>query len=154
MDDYVSKPVKPEELGEVLGRLLSKADAGFKGVATPPRETSPPVDVERLHLALGDEPEEVADILELYMAQMSESLQKLALAIESGNAGEVNLISHNCAGVSANCGMVALVRPLRELERMGCENQLEGAATLSARVGQEFARVRTFLEEHLHQPAV
>ncbi len=154
MNDYVSKPVKPEELGEVLGRLLSKADAGSEDVATPPQEASPPVDMERLHLALGDEPEEVADILDVYMTQMSESLQKLAFAIESGNAGEVNLISHNCAGVSANCGMVALVGPLRELEHMGRENQLEGATTLSARVGQEFARVRTFLGENLHQPAV
>jgi HPt (histidine-containing phosphotransfer) domain-containing protein len=110
--------------------------------------------MERLHLALGDEPEELADILDVYLVQMSESLEKLAFAIESGNAGEVNSISHNCAGVSVNCGMVALVGPLRELERMGCENQLEGAAALGARVGKEFSRVRTFLEENLHQAAV
>jgi signal transduction histidine kinase/DNA-binding response OmpR family regulator len=145
MDDYVSKPVKPEELGEVLGRLLSKGDAGFKEAAAIPQRTSAPVDMERLHLALGDEPEELADILDAYMAQMSESLGKLAFAIESGNAGEVSSISHNCAGVSANCGIVALVEPLRELECMGRENNLEGAAALSRRVGQEFSRVRAFL---------
>jgi signal transduction histidine kinase/CheY-like chemotaxis protein len=153
MDDYVSKPVKPEELGAVLGRLLSKGDAGFKEDAVTPQQTSPPVDMERLLLALGDEPEELAGILDAYFAQMSESLGKLALAIESGNAREVNSISHNCAGVSANCGIVALVEPLRELERRGRENELEGAAALSARVGKEFSRVRTFLEENLHPAA-
>jgi signal transduction histidine kinase/CheY-like chemotaxis protein len=154
MDDYVSKPVKPEELGEVLGRLLSGADADFTEAAAAPQETPPPVDLERLHLALGDDPAELADILELYLAQMSESLGKLALAIESGSAGEVNLIAHNCAGVSANCGVVALVGPLRELERMGSENRLEGADALGERVGREFARVRSFLEESLHPAAV
>ena len=154
MDDYVSKPVKPEELGEVLGRLLSKGEAVFKeAAAAAPQQTSPPVDMERLHLALGDEPEELADILDAYLTQMSESLGKLALAIESGDAAEVNSISHNCAGVSANCGIVALVEPLRELERMGRESRLEGAAALSGRVGKEFSRVRTFLEENLHQAA-
>ncbi|HEX9918316.1 MAG TPA: response regulator, partial [Pyrinomonadaceae bacterium] len=33
MDDYVSKPVRPEELGEVLERLLSKGGAGLKDAA-------------------------------------------------------------------------------------------------------------------------
>ncbi len=154
MDDYVSKPVKPDELGEVLGRLLSGDDAGLTEATATPQETSPPVDIKRLDLALGDDPEDLADILDVYLAQMSESLEKLTLAIESGNAGEVNSISHNCAGVSANCGMVALVGPLRELERMGGENRLEGAAILGERVGREFARVRSFLEENLYPAAV
>jgi signal transduction histidine kinase/DNA-binding response OmpR family regulator len=154
MDDYVSKPVKPEELAEVLGRLLSKGDAGVDDAAATPQAAPPPVDMERLCLALGDDPEELADILDVYLAQMSESLEKLALAIASGDAREVNLISHNCAGVSANCGMVALVEPLRELERIGYENQLEGAATLRAQVGREFARVKTALAENLHHMAV
>jgi CheY-like chemotaxis protein len=155
MDDYVSKPVKPEDLGEVLGRLLSQGGAGVKDVAAATvQATAPPVDMERLHLALGDEPADLDDILEVYLAQMSESLEKLALAIESGDAGEVNSIAHNCAGVSANCGMVALVEPLRELERMGREDRLGGAAALGARVGTEFARARTFLEENLQQAAV
>ena len=37
------------------------------------------------------------------------------------------MIAHNCAGTSANCGMVAVVDHFRELERMGRENQLTGA---------------------------
>jgi len=152
MDDYVSKPVKPEELAEVLGRWLSKGVAGVEEAAA--SESSPPVDMERLRLALGDEPEEFAEVLDVYMSQMSESLEKLARAVASGDAREVGLIAHNCAGVSANCGVVALVGPLRELERMGREGRLEGAGGLSAEVSKELARVKTALAGALHQTAV
>jgi CheY-like chemotaxis protein len=153
MDDYVSKPVKPEELGEVLGRWLSKGGAGAEEAATTP-QSPPPVDMERLHLALGDDPEELAEVLDVYLTQMSESLGKLASAAESGDDRDVRLIAHNCAGVSANCGMVALVGPLRELERMGREGRLEGAAALTARVCTEFAQVKMALAENLHHAAV
>jgi two-component system sensor histidine kinase/response regulator len=152
MDDYVSKPVKPEELGEVLGRWLSKGGADVGEEAAAPESPSP-VNMERLYLALGDDPEELAEVLDIYLAQMSESLEKLASAVESGDARDVRSIAHNCAGVSANCGMVALVGPLRELERMGREGRLEGAAALGAQVGKEFARVQTALALNLPHAA-
>jgi len=43
------------------------------------------------------------------------------------------------------------VGPLRELERMGREGRLTGAAELCAQVGSEFERVRLFLRENLMQ---
>ncbi|MBC7932629.1 MAG: PAS domain S-box protein [Rubrivivax sp.] len=158
MDDYVSKPVKPDELGAVLQKYLSDArenESGDEaGDDAASQEISPPVNLERLYLMMGDDPEELADILGVYLEQMTESLKKLDAAIGSGNADEVNLIGHNCAGVSATCGMDALVAPLRELERMGHAGGLEGAAALSAHVGREFGRVRLFLQENLEQVAV
>jgi hypothetical protein len=50
--------------------------------------------------------------------------------------------------------MTAMVSPLRELERMGREKQLFGAAVLSAQVCTEFERVKLFLEEHLQTVAI
>jgi HPt (histidine-containing phosphotransfer) domain-containing protein len=100
-----------------------------------------------LHQALGDDPDEVSEILDVYREQMAESLIKLDAAIAGDNAEEINLIAHNCAGTSANCGMIALVNPFHELERMSRENQLMGAADLSAVVTLEFERVKLFLAE-------
>ncbi|MET0623874.1 MAG: response regulator [Pyrinomonadaceae bacterium] len=147
MDDYISKPVRPEELAAVLERLLADDAACAEPARATPEEISPPVDVERLHQAMGHDPEEVADILGVYLDQMSDSLEKLNNAVESGDAVEVELIAHNCVGVSATCGMSAVVGPLRELERMGRENRLAGAGRLGAQVGREYERVRLFLQE-------
>ena len=154
MDDYISKPVKPEELREVLRRLLANPDNNKKVDRAETSEGSPPVDMERLYQALGTELTELQAILDIYLEQMPLSLEKLRSAIEVGNANEVNLIAHNCSGTSANCGMTALVSPLQELERMGRENQLAGAGTLREQVCREFERVKVFLEEQLQTVAV
>jgi CheY-like chemotaxis protein/HPt (histidine-containing phosphotransfer) domain-containing protein len=155
MDDYVSKPVRPEELAAVLERLLADAAAAcVEPPAAMPEESSPPVDLKRLHQAMGDDPEELADILGVYLEQMSESLGRLSAAVAAGDADEVELIAHNCVGVSANCGMSAVVGPLRELERLACENQLAEAGAVGAQVGREYERVRLFLQERFGHAVV
>jgi PAS domain S-box-containing protein len=154
MDDYLSKPVKLEELEKVLANWLTVSSALTEEASTLrklEKDETPPVDMERLYLAMGEEPEEVQEILDIYLEQMEDSLRKLDAAITLGDAGEVGLIAHNCSGVSANCGMVAVVAPLRELERMGREGQLSGAAQRRAEVEKEFGRVKIFLQEQLTQ---
>jgi CheY-like chemotaxis protein len=147
MDDHVTKPVKPEELGRVLERFFAVESQNISTDDVPAKESNPPVDMDRLHQALGDDPEEILEILTIYRDQMTEGLIGLDAAINSGNASEVNMIAHNCAGTSANCGMVAVVDQLRELERMGREQQLSGATSIVARISSEFDRIKLFLNE-------
>jgi CheY-like chemotaxis protein/HPt (histidine-containing phosphotransfer) domain-containing protein len=148
MDDYVSKPVRPEELQTVFERLFAKLQNN-KPSQVVDLEACPPVDLKRLYQALGSEPEEFNEILDLFLEHMPQSLEKMRLAIEAGDANEVHLIAHNGGGTSANCGMTAMVGPLRELERMGREKQLSGAVALRAQVCVEFERVKLFLAAHL-----
>jgi len=147
MDDHITKPVKQEELARVLEIFFTNSSEAVPAAEKSVAETPPPVDLERLHQALGDDPDEVSEILDVYREQMAESLIKLDAAIAGANAEEINLIAHNCAGTSANCGMIALVNPFHELERISRENQLMGAADLSAVVTLEFERVKLFLAE-------
>lgn len=153
MDNHITKPVKQEELGQMLESILSGKDQSdsLSVIAT---ATGPPVDLSRLYEAMGNDLEELHETLDVYLGQMSESLARLDVAVQSGNANDVDLIAHNCAGTNANCGMVAVVEPLRRLERMGRENQLLGADILIERVGKEFERVKCFLAENLEPVAV
>jgi signal transduction histidine kinase/DNA-binding response OmpR family regulator/HPt (histidine-containing phosphotransfer) domain-containing protein len=154
MDDYLSKPVKIEELEKVLVNWLpvySTSTEEADKLEELVKDDSPPVDLERLYQALGDEPEELQEIIGIYLGQMEGDLKKLNTAITAGDPGEIDMIAHNCSGVSANCGMVAVVAPLRELERMGREGQLTGASQLGAEVEREFRRIKIFLEEQLTQ---
>src|SRR2546428_11620901 len=105
--------------------------------------------MERLVQAMGDEPAERSQILDLYLAQMSKSLQRLKTAIELEEAAEVDLIAHNCAGTSANCGMTAVVGRCRHLERKGGGNQLTGAVGLLEKVGFDFGGAKLFLQNRL-----
>jgi PAS domain S-box-containing protein len=148
MDDYVSKPVKPEELARVLDLFLALDSPSTKAWPAPIDE---PVDLDRLHEVLGDDPSEVSEILDLYCTQMADSLVKLDRAISEGDAEAINLIAHNCAGTSANCGMVGVVEPLSLLERFGRQNKLDEATALLVEINHQFQRVRSFLREHQSQ---
>ncbi len=149
MDDYVSKPVKVEGLIRVLDAFFATVNNDEAGAAT----EVPAVDVVRMHEAMGDQPEEYAEILEAYLSQMSENLEKLDVAFGAGDYAQVELIAHNCCGTSANCGMTAVVAPLRELETAGREKRLAAAAPLIAETKLKFERVREFLMDHTLQPA-
>ena len=147
MDDYISKPVKSEELERVLERILFSTGPDVSDAAVSEEKLLAPVDRERVYGALGEDPEELLEMLALYLSDMDSNLERLATAIEAGEADEIKMIAHNCAGVSANCGIITMVEPMRELERMGRENQLEGAAALSLQARATFRRVKQFLQE-------
>lgn len=146
MDDRITKPVKPEELARVLQEFFFE---GARENVSPieVHELASPVDLNRLHQVMGDDPAEIRELVNLYRVEMGLSLIRLDEAITYGDAAKINMIAHDCGGTSANCGMVAVVEQLRELERMGRENQLEGAAFLNERVVIEFERIKHFLEE-------
>ena len=163
MDDYISKPVSPEELERVLNRFLKSTSVerpldqdGRKTSEqqSTTRDDSPPVDLPRVYLAMGDDPEELAEMIADYLRETSTSLERLNRAIEAEDAETVSLIAHNCAGVSANCGMTALIEPLRQLERLAVKKRLEGAAALGQQIDREFERVRHFLNENLREVLV
>ena len=150
MDDYITKPVKVEELMRVLTVFLAEAEA-----ETPPLLTDAvaPVDVERMREAMGDEPEEFTEILDLYLECMTSNLQQLETAVASGDRVEIQTLAHTCAGTSANCGMNAVLEPLRDLEKTARENHQAHAPVAFARVKLEFARIETFLNQNVRQSA-
>ncbi|MDX6406825.1 MAG: hypothetical protein QOH70_4280 [Blastocatellia bacterium] len=151
MDDYVSKPVKAEELIRVLDACFAEVakDRARIKIAS----NAPPVDVVRFHEVLGDSPEEFSEILEIYVTHMSESLEKLDQALISRDHRAVESIAHNCVGTSANCGMTAVIESLRELEAAGHAAHLENASPLVAQTRLGFERIREFLKEQNLQSA-
>jgi two-component system, sensor histidine kinase and response regulator len=149
MDEYVPKPVKPEELKRVLERF-------FKTPGTDPVDqaglaSAPLVDVDRMHEMMGDEPAEFEEIANLYLDQMGQNLHRLDAAVASGNHVEVELIAHNCAGTSANCGMNAVAIPFRELETVGRTGSLANAPASLAQAHKLFEQTRVCLTQHIAQ---
>jgi CheY-like chemotaxis protein len=147
MDDYISKPVKPEELTRVLNAFLGTAK---KEDRVAPIDTSL-VDLERMHDTMGDEPTQFAETLNLYLETMSKNLEQLEVAVTSNDGNEIESIAHNCAGMSATCGMTSVVGALRELEVTARTGNLTNAPQAVAQARQEFERLQTFLTEHAKQ---
>ena len=153
MDDYISKPVRPEALKDVLARFLIDIKP-FAKDATVKSEEAAPIDLPRLHEAFGEEDTgEFAELVDLYVADTSKNLDRLETAIYLSDYEGVFHISHNLAGASANCGMTAIVDSLRQLEAAGQKEDLHEAETLLRKAREEFARIEACLSEHVMQTA-
>ena len=116
-------------------------------MAAPPEEA--PVEMERLLDFTNGDPDSLRELVTLYLDQTATQVEQIAAAVQAGAPGEVRRVAHSCAGASATCGMRRMVPLLRELERQGYEEKLTNAAELSRQVGDEFQRIRSFLEAHL-----
>jgi CheY-like chemotaxis protein/HPt (histidine-containing phosphotransfer) domain-containing protein len=181
MDDYLSKPVRPEDIRTVIEKWAAKAAMVDTPAAPAPEATAsvitsgaqsealtangasaaaaptkleepsrePPVDMDRLLDFTDGDPENLRELVTLYLEQTSGQLKQLEAAVQAANAPEVRRVAHSCAGASATCGMRHLVPSLRELERMGFEAQLEGAAQLCRAANDEFVRIRSFLTSYM-----
>jgi CheY-like chemotaxis protein len=131
MDDYLSKPVRPEDVRAVIERWATKASLEDTAVARDSAvETAnvlvstemimndkPPVDMDRLNEFTEGNPENMTELVTLYVTQTTGQLEQLAVAVKGSDAPTIKRLAHSCAGASATCGMQRIVVPLRELER-------------------------------------
>ena len=158
MDDYVSKPVKPEELGAVLRRWIPQSG----GEAPVPEEAAdgpiPPVGItdplDRNVLAslreLGDQ-ELLSELAELFLEDVPPKLQALREAIGGGDATSVESVAHALKGSSGNMGALRMSTISTDLQDAGRSGELERALVLVERLEAEFGRVRSALEAEMNR---
>jgi CheY-like chemotaxis protein len=163
MDDYVAKPVRPEDVRKIIElwgeRILQDhskevAPSVDNGATTPAatlqaqesNSDEDPVDMDRLLEFTDGSADNLRELVMLYLTQTTEQFDKLQVAVTDGNAAEVRRVAHSCAGASATCGMRHLVPLLRELERQGREGKLTTAGNIFEQADREFKRIRLFLE--------
>jgi CheY-like chemotaxis protein len=167
MDDYIAKPVRPEDMRAIVerwGAVASLAEAAKAPASAPDKARPPqapagapaavgetPVDMERLLDFSDGSVENLRELVTLYLAQTGEQMEQLEAAVRAGNAAEVRRLAHSCAGASATCGMRRLVPLLRELERQGYEDKLTSATEVCREASREFDSIRAFLEAYMAQ---
>jgi CheY-like chemotaxis protein len=171
MDDYLSKPVRPEELRNVIERwgaqLHPDAEAApLESVSPPPVETppamsespspaavEPPVDMERLNDFADGDPANLRELVDLYFRQTDDQIGKLDEAIRNAVAPDIKRIAHSCAGSSSTCGMNRIGILFREMERAAAENRIGPVPRLFREVREEYARIKEFLARQMADAA-
>ena len=155
MDDYVPKPVKPEELEAVLKRWIQEQEESSKPPATTlatmvdadstaaaSDRAEAPLDESVLaglrELQEEDEPDILKELIELFLEEVPPQLAALRGAIEGGEASSVERIAHTLKGSSGNLGAVRMAAVCAELEKVGGSGELTRAAELLERLEVEF----------------
>ena len=138
MDDFISKPVEPENLARKISSNLtdmkidhddspdghkekiefSKTDTEKKasGAPTPPVETDLCYDREKLLERFGGDSETVEIILDSFFQEAPEFFEKIGNAIDNKDMEDVRSNSHALKGAAANVNAEVLKKAALEME--------------------------------------
>ncbi|MCW2503904.1 MAG: sensory box histidine kinase/response regulator [Actinomycetia bacterium] len=165
MDDYVTKPIRMDELTATLGRWVPDGDRAAAedprvgaaggpdggldgGAAGRERELAQAIRT-RFGELLGDAPgsETVREqLVGSFLTRSPAFLADLAAAIERSDASSLAKAAHLFRGVAANLGAVALAETCQILELAAQNADLEEAGELLARITVEHEAVRRAMD--------
>jgi HPt (histidine-containing phosphotransfer) domain-containing protein len=166
MDDYVTKPIRVEELAAALRRAQPRVEdaaepqaavavaqtAGAAASAEPPGPDAVIARVidhralDQLQAAIGGRRELLYELIDSYLADAPPLLAELGVAVEKGDAPRLRRAAHTLKSNSADMGATELARLCARLEALGKAGSLDGTAALAAQAETEFARARAELE--------
>ena len=66
-----------------------------------------------------DDPDQLREMVALYLGESDDLVKKLTVAIQKGAAKAVERLAHKWHGSSSSRGMIAIVPSLQELEYIG-----------------------------------
>ena len=157
MDDYLSKPIKPEELRDVLAKWVgSPTTTKVTPTPTPvvatqsvlPTDNSPVIDFELLDDYFGDDPQVVAKLLSLFQSSTASLLPKLAAGIDLRDIDVVAALTHELRGSCGNIGIERMANITTLLETTAAEFKWSEAAALFTTLRAAFDEVVIAIDHH------
>jgi len=157
MDDYISKPIKPEILAEMLAKWIEARPAVDKiapvGIETAPESPSEksdadiPVDLEHFNFMFEDsEPDEIKELMELFDEQALLSIKELETYCLDGEQEDWKKAAHKLKGSAANLGAIHLAKACEDAEQ-SLGTSAEEKKTILQTVTAEFKRLQSYIAE-------
>ena len=156
MDDYLAKPVTPQDMVEVLDRWVLKINHlsgngnAVPGAAGPTDSDKATLD-ERVLAELREcerpgESSFVAHLIEIFLEDLNRRLAEIRDALSEGDAERIRRAAHALKGASGELGAARLRELCSRLEAQITQESLDGAAGVIRSIEEEADRVRHALE--------
>ena len=143
MDDYISKPVRIEELDSAIARGLSTIESACN-------EESEVLDKAVLQgvrdLREPGKPDPLAELIDLFLSDAPPRISKILDAFKAGDILELERAAHSLKGSSSNLGAKCLAAACSEVMGVAREGKLPEAAAIG-RILSEFDRLKPVLEQ-------
>jgi two-component system sensor histidine kinase/response regulator len=145
MDGYLSKPIRPQELDEVLDRYLSmgREDLPVIEFHDPPDAS---VCAEELLERIDGDRVFLAELLELFRADYPEQIRAARGAIANSDAATLQEVGHALKGALGNLAAPAASRIASDLESMGKTGDMAPAGIRVTQLEEELILVIQALE--------
>jgi two-component system sensor histidine kinase/response regulator len=158
MDDYLSKPVMPEELAAAVARWLPRENGAVAPAATdsapaPERDAAESIDLallDSLELSGAGGRDFLEELISVFLEDLGVRFRAMKAALNTHDAKSLALTAHALKGSCGHFGAKPLMELCGELETRARSGALEGLQPLMARIEREGERVRQALEEGPH----
>ncbi|HRQ40170.1 MAG TPA: response regulator [Chloroflexota bacterium] len=154
MDDYVSKPIRVEELigalrrsvpTEVIPRSPLTPSPAPPGVPAAPTPSLDPAAIANLRDLVGGEPEYLVELIDSFLEDAPILLANMEKAVTEGNATALRLHAHSLKSNAADFGAKELAELCKQLEMAGKNGQMVGTAVLVSQSQAAYVRVQAAL---------
>jgi two-component system sensor histidine kinase/response regulator len=145
MDGYLSKPIRPQELDEVLDSFVVPKEELATGRDTIPAANGS-VDVVQLLDRLDDDRALLAELLEIFRREYPDLLQAAQGSIDAQRPADLERAGHTLKGALGNLSATNASDLAGELERIGHSTDLTEAQTVLDRLVPELGNVIRSLE--------
>jgi PAS domain S-box-containing protein len=151
MNDYISKPVSPQELADLLEKWLPKNKDEGECIqnrqntkkSVEPNTTDPPVwDKHKMMERLLNDEDLAKTIQDGFLADIPKQIQALKAFLESGDVSGVELQAHTIKGASAYVGGERLRAVSFEMENAAKAQDLTAASSFMNELERQFDRLK------------
>jgi two-component system sensor histidine kinase/response regulator len=152
MDDYIAKPIEPQELFDAIEKWVKSSD---RNRATPREGDSKkgnllkaiPIDLKTTLKRFGGDKEFFKKMLGEFLNSVPKQLEKLAEAIEKGDEGVVEKEAHSVKGAAGNLGAEAFAQVALQLEILVRKKDLTGAKALLSDLKAELKHLEEYFKQ-------
>jgi CheY-like chemotaxis protein len=169
MNDYLSKPIRKEDLGDKLAQwektIFERNETAIESfvessdLSPTLLSQSPPTDIPHIeidwdyldHLSAGNAGFK-DELLSVYVESIPPHIAGLKIAIASTNYHQIMLEAHYLKGSSASAGITAIELLASELEHQGNSQNLSNPEQLLSAIEIAFKYVQTLVQESNSSP--
>jgi two-component system, sensor histidine kinase and response regulator len=147
MDDYLTKPIRTEDLTATLEKLGNRKNArqAHREPAKLPHETEA-IDLASALERLGGDRVLYDELVEVFKKECPTFAAEMRGAVEARDLKALERSAHTLRGAASNLGAVALSEAALELERLARSEELDSAASQLQILQKEIERLLSELE--------
>ena len=157
MDDYLSKPLRLNELAKMLEKWLpAQTEVSAEVMASTPHspmpaETTPLVvwDIKILANLVGDDTELQRSVLADFQHITQQTISAIGVAIEAGNAKQAGNEAHKLKSSSRTVGAMLLGEWCQKMEVAGRAGELPSCKEIIGNLNQSYADATAAIAQYL-----